>query len=175
MITLKDKQFVSFIPEEDLKKRVAELGDQLTTDYKGKTPLVIGVLNGSFMFLSDLLKKIDLEVEVSFVKISSYESMSSTGKINGLIGLNEELEGREVLIVEDIVDTGRSIEHMLKAVKEKKPKNVAVVSLLFKPKALRAPVDVEYIGFEIPNKFVVGYGMDYEGVGRNIKEIYQLK
>ncbi len=175
MITLKDKQFVSFIPERKLRSRIAELGIQITADYRGKAPVVIGVLNGAFMFLSDLIKEVEVDMEVSFVKISSYESMKSSGEVKGLIGLNEKLEGREVLIVEDIVDTGLSIDYMVKVVKEKNPKKVAVVSLLLKPKALKVPINVDYVGFEIPNKFVVGYGMDYQGIGRNIKEIYQLK
>jgi len=173
-IHIKDNQFVPFIEESKLLQRVAELGSQITADYQGTSPLLIGIMNGAFMFLSDLSKTIDLPVELSFVKISSYESMSSTGTIKPLIGLDTPLMGRDVIIVEDIVDTGLSMSYILEMVQKSQPKSLEVATLLLKPEALKRDIKPKYIGFEIPNKFVVGYGLDYDGLGRNLKEIYQL-
>jgi hypoxanthine phosphoribosyltransferase len=175
MIQIKDKEFVPFITEEQLSQRVSEIGRQITADYQGSSPLMIGILNGAFMFVSDLARHIDLPVEISFMRISSYESMSSTGKIKPIIGLDSNLMGRDVIIVEDIVDTGNSISYLLEVIQEQKAKTIQVVSLLLKPEALIKSIRVKYIGFEIANKFVVGYGLDYNGYGRNLKEIYQLK
>ena len=174
MIQIKDKTFKPFIKEKDLLKRVAELGQQITVDYSGKTPIVIGVLNGAFMFLSDLSKAIDMTVEISFMKISSYEALTSSGEIKTIMGLEKDLRDRDVIIVEDIVDTGLSMSHILEEIKRKKPRSIAVASLLLKPEALKTDISIKYIGFEIPNKFVVGYGLDYDGHGRNLKEIFQL-
>lgn len=174
MIQIKDKQFVSFIKEPELLQRVSALGRQITEDYRGSSPLLIGIMNGAFMFLSDLAKHIDLPVELSFVKISSYESMASTGTIQPLIGLDTALAGRDVIIVEDIVDTGLSMSYILEMVQKSKPKSLQIATLLLKPEALKKNIEARYIGFEIPNKFVVGYGLDYDGLGRNLKEIYQL-
>lgn len=150
------------------------MGGQITSDYQGSTPLLIGIMNGAFMFLSDLSKQIDLPIEISFVKVSSYESMSSTGRINPIIGLDINLFGRDVIIVEDIVDTGLSMSYILEAVRESNPQSIQIATLLLKPDALQKEINPKYIGFEIPNKFVVGYGLDYDGLGRNLKEIYQL-
>ncbi|WP_200974575.1 hypoxanthine phosphoribosyltransferase [Echinicola sp. 20G] len=175
MLKIKDKEFIPFLTEEKIKSRVQDLGRQISKDYQDKNPLVLGVLNGVFMFFSDLMKETDVSLEVSFVKVASYESTSSTGKVNDLIGLVEDIVGRHVIIIEDIVDTGLSMSHLLKLVSSKSPKSIAIVSLLLKPEALQQPIEVDYVGFEIPNKFVVGYGLDYDGEGRNLKEIYQLK
>jgi len=174
MIQIKDKRFVPFIKEPELLQRVSALGLQITKDYRGSSPLLIGIMNGAFMFLSDLAKHIDLPVELSFVKISSYESMASTGTIRPLIGLDTALAGRDVIIVEDIVDTGLSMSYILEMVQKSKPKSLQIATLLLKPEALKKNIEARYIGFEIPNKFVVGYGLDYDGLGRNLKEIYQL-
>lgn|SRR5690554_5034457 len=174
MIQIKDKQFVPFIKEPELLQRVSALGRQITEDYRGSSPLLIGIMNGAFMFLSDLAKHIDLPVELSFVKISSYESMASTGTVRPLIGLDTALAGRDVIIVEDIVDTGLSMSYILEMVQKSKPKSLQIATLLLKPEALKKNIEARYIGFEIPNKFVVGYGLDYDGLGRNLKEIYQL-
>lgn len=174
MIEVKDKQFVPFIQEPDLLQRIAELGRQITEDYHGRSPLLIGIMNGAFMFLSDLSKNIDLPVELSLVKISSYKSMASTGSITPLIGLETSVTGRDVIIVEDIVDTGLSMSYLLEMVAKSQPKSLEVATLLLKPEALKKDIQPRYIGFEIPNKFVVGYGLDYDGWGRNLKEIYQL-
>ncbi|HLW21408.1 MAG TPA: hypoxanthine phosphoribosyltransferase [Cyclobacteriaceae bacterium] len=174
MIQVKDKQFVPFIKESELLQRVSELGRQITDDYKGSSPLLIGVMNGAFMFLSDLSKTIDLPVELSFVKISSYESMSSTGTIKPLIGLETSLANRDVIIVEDIVDTGLSMSYVLEMLQKSQPRSLEIVTLLLKPEALKKDIQPKYVGFEIPTKFVVGYGLDYDGFGRNLREIYQL-
>ncbi|HLT08994.1 MAG TPA: hypoxanthine phosphoribosyltransferase [Cyclobacteriaceae bacterium] len=174
MIQIKDKRFAPFIEESQLLERVAELGRNITKDYRGTSPLLIGIMNGAFMFLSDLSKNIDLPVELSFVKISSYKSMSSTGTVTPLIGLDTALEGRDVIIVEDIVDTGLSMSYILEMVQKNRPNSLEVATLLLKPEALRKDIQPKYVGFEIPNKFVVGYGLDYDGLGRNLKEIYQL-
>jgi len=173
-IQIKDKQFIPFIQESELLQRVAELGRQITEDYQGSSPLLIGIMNGAFMFLSDLSKHIDLPVELSFVKISSYESTTSTGTITPLIGLETDLAGRDIIIVEDIVDTGLSMSYVLEMVQKRQPKSLAVATLLLKPEALKKDIQPKYIGFKIPNQFVVGYGLDYDGLGRNLGEIYQL-
>jgi hypoxanthine phosphoribosyltransferase len=174
MIEVKDKTFKPYLTKPAIEKRVIEMGKEISKDYQEKDPLIIGVLNGAYIFLSDLSKSIDIPAEISFIKISSYEGESSTGKIKKLIGLDAELKNRHVLIVEDIVDTGLSMMHLLAQVFEKKPASVKTATLLHKPEALRHAVRLDYIGFEIPNKFVVGYGLDYNGFGRNIPEIYQL-
>ena len=174
MIKVKDKSFVPFINERELQSRVAAIGKQITKDYQGAFPLVIGVMNGAFMFLSDLCRHIDLELEITFVKMSSYESTISTGEIKTHLGIETDLKGREVIVVEDIVDTGLTMAYILESIKEKGAKSVEVASLLIKPDALTTDISIKYTGFEIPNKFVVGYGLDYDGYGRNLKEIYQL-
>jgi hypoxanthine phosphoribosyltransferase len=175
MVEVKDKRFVPYLSEADLSQRISSMGAKISSDFGDKTPVLLGVLNGAFMFLSDLAKAIDVPVEIQFVKVASYESTASTGKVKDLIGLNIDLTGREVVIVEDIVDTGLSMKHILNIVGEKNPAKISIATLLLKPEALKEPLDIEYIGFEIPNKFVVGYGLDYDGLGRNLKEIYQLQ
>ncbi|WP_215224335.1 hypoxanthine phosphoribosyltransferase [Echinicola shivajiensis] len=172
---VKDKEFTRFISAEALEERIGRMGKEISKDFEGKSPLILGVLNGAFMFLSDLMKAVDIPLQMSFIKISSYQAMNSTGKVRELIGVSEEIKGREVIVVEDIVDTGISMTHLLECISEKEPANISVVSLLLKPDALKKPVTIDYVGFEIPDKFVVGYGLDYDGFGRNLKEIYQLK
>src|SRR5690554_611840 len=174
MIRVKDKAFVPFINEEELQRRVAAIGTQITRDYQGTFPLMIGVMNGAFIFLADLCRHIDLELEMTFVKISSYESTASTGEVKKLLGIETDLKGREVIVVEDIVDSGLTMSYVLDLIKAKGAKSVEVASLLIKPEALKKDISIKYTGFEIPNKFVVGYGLDYDGYGRNLKKIYQL-
>ncbi|PRY86592.1 hypoxanthine phosphoribosyltransferase [Mongoliibacter ruber] len=175
MIEIKDKKFIPFIDSDQLDERVKELGSEISRDFKGTQPVIIGVLNGAFMFLSDLSKSISIPVEISFVKISSYEGENSTGSVKQLFGLEADIENREVIIVEDIVDTGLSMSHLMGMIRDKKPKNIHIVTLLHKPEALQKEITLDYIGFNIPNKFVVGYGLDYDGFGRNLAQIYQLK
>lgn len=175
MISIKDKVFVPYITANSIQHRVAEMGAEISKDFKGDCPVLIGVLNGSFIFLSDLAKSISIPIEVSFVKVSSYSGTDSTGSVKNLLGLDIELKDRSVIIVEDIIDTGLSMKHLIGMVQEKSPKRIAVTTLLLKPEALLHPLKVSYTGFEIPNKFVVGYGMDFDGLGRNLPELYQLK
>jgi len=175
MIQLKDKTFTLYLDKKTIASRVQEIGKQLSVDYEGKDPIIIGVLNGAFMFLSDLARHISIPTEISFLKIASYQGEASSGKVKNLLGLEADLKGRHVILVEDIVDTGLSMTHLLSLINEKGPSSVKIVTLLHKPEALQHQVTIDYLGFEIPNKFVVGYGLDYDGFGRNIPEIYQLK
>ncbi|KEO72874.1 hypoxanthine phosphoribosyltransferase [Anditalea andensis] len=175
MIEVKDKKFIPFLSEVQLEEKIKALGSEINKDYKDKEPVLLGILNGSFMFLSDLAKAIDIPVEIHFIKVASYESLSSSGSIKDLIGLNVDIKGRNVIIIEDIIDTGLSMKHILNLVMDKKPASISIATLLLKPEALKEKLDIKYVGFTIPNKFVVGYGLDYDGYGRNLKEIYQLK
>lgn len=175
MIQIKDKEFIAYISEEMLMQRVRDMGIKISRDFQGQFPLLIGVLNGSFMFLADLAKSISIPVEISFIKISSYQGTHSTGKVKDTYGLDMDLKGRPVIIVEDIVDTGLSMSFLCEKIKKLGPKSINIATLLTKPDALQHPVKVDYVGFEIPNKFVVGYGLDYDGYGRNLPAIYQLK
>lgn len=174
-ITAHDLTFVPFIDKEKIAARVAELGKQITKDYQGERPLIIGVLNGAFVFVSDLVRACEVECEVEFVRLKSYSGTSSTGEIRTIFGMNVPVEGRHVIVVEDIVDSGRTLDYFLKDVQAKNPASVRLASMLLKPEALKFPIKVDYLGFEVPNKFVVGYGLDYDGLCRNLPAIYQLK
>ena len=173
-IIVKDKKFKSYISEAELQDAINKVAQQINTDYKGKNPIFIGVLNGSFMFMSDLLKKIDLQCTVSFVKLASYEGTATTGKVSELIGLNEDLEGQDIILVEDIVDTGNTLIKLYEILEEKKVTSIKIASLLFKPGAYKKSHSIDYVGKEIPNAFVIGYGLDYDGLGRNLSSIYVL-
>jgi len=174
-ITAHDLTFVPFIDKEKITKRVAELGQKITKDYKDERPLIIGVLNGAFVFISDLVRACEVECEVEFVRLKSYSGTTSTGEIRSVFGMNVPVEGRHVIVVEDIVDSGRTLNYFLKDIQAKNPASVRLASLLLKPDALKFPIEVDYLGFEVPNKFVVGYGLDYDGLCRNLPAIYQLK
>jgi len=174
MIAIKDLFFEPYLEEEVILDRIKVLANSINHDYKTKKPILIAVLNGSFMFMSDICKEITIDMTVSFIKVASYSGLRSDGKVRDLIGLDESLEGRDVLIVEDIVDTGNSMAHLIKVIRDKQPKSVEVVSLLLKPDALKEPIGIKYTGFEIPDLFVVGYGLDYDGQGRNLRNIYQI-
>ncbi|WP_373492790.1 hypoxanthine phosphoribosyltransferase [Aquiflexum sp.] len=175
MVLIKDKEFVPYISAHVLKKRIEELASEISNDFSEGPAVLIGVLNGAFMFLSDLTKNIKVPVEVTFIKVASYMGTKSSGEVKSLIGLDLDIEGKSVIIVEDIVDTGLSMKFLLELVKERKPKKIAVASLLLKPDALVHDINIDYVGFEIPNRFVVGYGLDYDGLGRNLPALYQLK
>lgn len=175
MVLIKDKEFVPYISAHALKKRIEELGADISRDFSVGPSVLVGVLNGAFMFLSDLTKNIKVPMEVTFIKVASYVGSMSSGEVKSLIGLDMDLEGKSVIIVEDIVDTGLSMKFLLDLIKEKKPKKIAVATLLLKPDALVHDIVIDYVGFEIPNRFVVGYGMDYDGLGRNLPALYQLK
>lgn len=173
IIKLHDRKFKIMIPAEKIDEAVAAVAKRINEDYADKpTPLFIGVLNGSFMFMSDLIKKIDFNNELSFVKLSSYEGTSSTGEVRSLIGLNGSIEGRHVIVVEDIVDTGESIEHMMNDLQARHPANVEVCTLFFKPASYRKQIPIKYRAMEIGNEFIVGYGLDYDQLGRSLKDIY---
>jgi hypoxanthine phosphoribosyltransferase len=168
---IKNLDFVEFISESTVKQRVKELADEINNDYFDQAPVFVPVLNGSFMFASDLLKEISVECRVSFVKISSYSGMSSTGQIKSLIGFDGSLFNQNVIIVEDIVDTGLTLERILDELKNLGTKSVEVVTLLRKRPAREKPLNVKYIGFDIDDEFVLGYGLDFDGLGRNSKDI----
>ncbi len=173
-VKIHDKEFELYISESAILKRVKELAETLNHDYKDKKPLFISILNGSFMFTSDLFKQITIEAEVCFIKLASYKGMKSTHKVTTAIGLDDDLFGRHVVILEDIVDTGKTLHHFLPKLEHQQPASLKIASLLYKPEAMQYHFDIDYIGFTIPAKFVVGYGLDYDGFGRNLKEIYQL-
>lgn len=175
MITIKDKQFEPFIPHEQIAERVAALAERLNTDYTGKNPILIGILNGAFMFAADLVRKLNFDHEIQFAKFSSYEGMDTTGKVKQLIGLSIDIKERDIIIVEDIIDTGTTMFHLLPQLKEMGAKSVEIATLLMKPGKLKVPLNVKYCAMEIPNEFIVGYGLDYDGIGRNYKSIYVVK
>ena len=176
MATVKvhDKEFETYLSDEVIQKRVKEIAEQINRDYAGKRPLFIAILNGSFMFASDLFKSLSFEPELCFIKLASYKGMKSSGKVVSTIGLEEDIYGKDVIIVEDIVDTGKTLHHFLPKLMHMQPKSLKIATLLHKPEATEFPLTLDYIGFTIPNKFVVGYGLDYSGLGRNLKEIYQV-
>lgn len=174
-VKIHDLVFEPYIKNIDIQKRVKEIADALAKDFSDKKPIFLAILNGSFVFAADLARACNFDHEVSFIKLTSYEGTTSTGKVTTQIGLQEDLTARDVIIVEDIIDTGTTIYTFLPTLKEYNPKSISVVSLLSKPSALKYPLTMDHIGFEIPNKFVVGYGLDYNGLGRNLKDIYQLK
>lgn len=170
-----DKVFTPFIPADKINARIKELAAQLNADYAGKRPLVIGVLNGSFMFVADLFRQLTIEAEISFIKLASYKGTSSTGNVVTAIGMEENLKDRHVIIVEDIIDTGKTLHAFMPEIFNRQPASVKIATFLSKPDALKYDVKADYCAFEIENKFVLGYGMDYDGLGRNIPELYVLK
>lgn len=173
-IKLHEKTFDTYLSEQQIQEKVKDIADQINKDYKDKRPLFIAILNGSFMFAADLFKYLTIDAEISFIKLVSYKGMKSSGNVITSIGLESELFGREVIIVEDIVDTGKTLHEFLPKLDHQQPKSLKIAALLHKPEALQFPLQINYLGFTIPNKFVVGYGLDYDGLGRNFKEIYQL-
>jgi hypoxanthine phosphoribosyltransferase len=174
-VQIHDKLFSLFISEEEIFAEVKKMAKQLETDYHGKDILLIAILNGAFMFASDIIKSIKRDAEITFVKVSSYKGTQTTGRVDELIGLNNQMENRHVIVIEDIVDTGITIDKVVSLIKANDPASVEVCTLLFKPEAFKGKHKPKYICFEIPNKFVVGYGLDYNELGRNLKELYQLK
>lgn len=173
-ITLHDCDFSTYIYEEEVIARVTMLAEQINEEYAGKDPLFLAVLNGSFMFAADLMKRITIPSEISFIRLSSYQDMESTGKIKEVVGLKEEVHGRHVVVLEDIVDTGHTVHALLEQLKAKAPASVEVATLLLKPDCLQHELHLKYIAKSIPNDFVVGYGLDYNGLGRNLRDIYKI-
>ncbi len=173
-IKLLDKRFKLFIKEDEIAKRIDELAKTISSDLRNENVFFMGILNGAFMFASDLLKKIDLNCRITFLKLASYEGTSSTGNVKRLIGINEDIKGHTVVIIEDIVDTGITLEHIVKQLKGYEPKEIKVATMFFKPDAYKGNITIDYVGMEIPNDFIVGYGLDYDGYGRNLKNLYVL-
>lgn len=175
MIHLDDKTFEPFISSEEIDFAIKNIAKQMDDDFFEENPIFIGVLNGSFMFLSDLMKNYRGICEVDFIKMSSYEGMTSTENITEIIGLKKDLKGKTVIIVEDIIDTGNTIEALKKIFKQFQVKHLKIATLFFKPEAYKKDIKIDYIGIRIPNKFIVGYGLDYNGLGRNLPDVYQHK
>lgn len=174
IVKIKDKTFRTFIPEEQIAERVKAVAERINEDLADKNPLFLAVLNGSFIFAADLMRNITIPCEISFVKLASYQGTTSTGVIKEVIGLNEDLSGRTVVILEDIVDTGFTIKRMIETLGTRSPESVHVCTLLLKPGKLQVPLNIEYAAMEIPNDFIVGYGLDYDQQGRNLRDIYTL-
>ena len=174
VIKVHDKSFETYLSDETIQQRVNEMAAAINRDYAGKKPLFIAILNGSFMFAADLFKQLSIEAELCFIKLASYKGMKSSGKVITSIGLEEDLFGKDVIIVEDIVDTGKTLHKFLPKLLHQQPKSLKIATLLHKSEATEYPLVLDYVGFIIPNKFVVGYGLDYDGLGRNLREIYQL-
>ena len=173
-IQIKDKTFETYLTEAQIKQRIEELGVQIGADFKGEELVLLGVLNGSFVVMADLVRAIPIPLTCEFIKISSYSGMESTGKVMEVIGIPPSIASKNVLVVEDIVDTGNSMAYLMKQLAAYEPKRIAIVTLLFKKEAFLFNYPLDYVGFEIPNKFVVGFGLDYDGEGRNFPDIYQL-
>jgi hypoxanthine phosphoribosyltransferase len=173
-VQVKDKFFKIYIEDSKILEAVKNVANKINTELATSNPIFISVLNGSFMFAADLMKQVNIPCEITFTKVSSYSGMESSGKINSLLGISENLEGRTVVLIEDIVDTGNTIEFLTKQLLHSKVKDVKIATLLFKPKAYKKSIAVDYIGIEIPNDFVVGYGLDYDGQGRNLRSIFVL-
>lgn len=170
-----DKIFQPYISADLLQKRVGELAQKVAADLGDIRPIFVGILNGSFMFVSDFLKQYPYACELSFIKLSSYSGIESTEHVRSLIGMDENPEGRTVIILEDIVDTGNTLETIYHIFEEKKVADLKIATLFYKPESFKKNLKIDYVGFEIPNKFILGYGLDYDGLGRNLPEIYQLK
>lgn len=174
IIKVHNKTFETYLSDETIQQRVKEMAAAINKEYEGKKPLFIAILNGSFMFAADLFKQLSIEAELCFIKLASYKGMKSSGKVITSIGLEEDLFGKDVIIVEDIVDTGKTLHRFLPKLVHQQPKSLKIATLLHKSEATEYPLVLDYVGFVIPNKFVVGYGLDFDGLGRNLREIYQL-
>ncbi|WP_153796465.1 hypoxanthine phosphoribosyltransferase [Foetidibacter luteolus] len=175
LIRVHDKYFEPYLSEAEIQERIRQIAARIDEDYAGKKPLFIAILNGSFMFSADLFKYLTIEAEICFIKLASYKGTKSTGQVVTAIGLDIDITGRDVIILEDIIDTGKTISQFLPQLTNQQPRSLKIAILLHKPEATVFPVQIDYCCFSIPNKFVVGYGLDYDGLGRNIKELYRLK
>src|SRR6478609_503658 len=173
-IKVHDKTFVPYLPEALILEKVKELAAELNKDYAGKRPLFIAILNGSFMFAADLFKELTIDAEICFIKLASYKGTKSTGQVLTAIGLDTDITNRHIVILEDIIDTGKTMNEFLPQLHNQQPASLKIAVLLHKPDATVFPIQIDYCCFSIPNKFVLGYGLDYDGLGRNIRELYQL-
>lgn len=174
-IEIHDKLFVPFIDRAAIHEKVSALAQQINQDYAGKKPLLLGILNGSFIFAADLFRALTIDAEISFIKLASYKGTSSTGNVVTAIGLEEDLNGRDIIIVEDIIDTGKTLSSFLPSIQHMHPASVKIAAFLTKPSALQYKVKADYVAFEIEDKFVVGYGLDFDGSGRNFPDLYMLQ
>lgn len=174
IVKIKDKTFKTSIPEAEILRRIKVVADRINHDMEGKNPLLLAVLNGSFIFAADLMRMLTIPCEISFVKLASYQGTTSTGKIKEVIGINEDLSGRTVVIVEDIVETGLTMKRMIETLGTRAPESIHICTLLVKPERLKVPLNIEYPVMEIPNDFILGYGLDYDQQGRNLRDIYTL-
>jgi len=173
-ISIKELSFSPFLYRNELLARIKELGIDIQNDYEYKNPIFISVLNGSFMFTSDLLKQVDIRSEVNFIKVNSYEGVESSGKLNWELSFSKAISNRHIILIEDIIDTGLTMKSILNKIEEFDPKSVEIATLFLKRSSLKEDIRPKYVGFEIPNKFIVGYGLDYDGYGRNYQDVYEL-
>ncbi|MCI6839100.1 MAG: hypoxanthine phosphoribosyltransferase [Prevotella sp.] len=173
-VKIKDKSFRVSIPESEILERVKAVAEKINKDMAGRNPLLLAVLNGSFVFAADLMRMLTIPCEISFVKLASYQGTTSTGKVKEVIGINEDLAGRTVIIVEDIVETGLTIKRMIESLGTRNPESIHICTLLLKPACLKVPLNIEYAAMEIPNDFILGYGLDYDQQGRNLRDIYTV-
>ena len=173
-VKIKDKSFRVSIPEAEIKQHVKALAEQMSKDLEGKNPIFLGVLNGSFIFAADLMREMTVPCEISFVKLASYQGTTSTGKVREVLGINENLSGRTVVIVEDIVESGQTMKQMIESLGTRNPESVRICTLFFKPEKLKENLDLDYVAFRIPDDFIVGYGLDYDGLGRELKDVYTI-
>ena len=173
-IKVLDREFSEYITEDEIQSRITAMAEKITEDLQGRDVLFFGILNGAFLFAADIFRQINLNAQISFIKLASYEGTGPSGKIKELIGWNEDMTGKTVVVIEDIIDTGSTMERIIGELTLRKAVDVKICTLLFKPEAYTKDIPIDYIGFEIPNNFVVGYGLDYDGYGRNLKSIYKI-
>jgi hypoxanthine phosphoribosyltransferase len=173
-LKVRDKEFKPYLTAEQINEQIKKIASEINRDYKNKRPLFIAILNGVFMFASDLFKELEIEAEICFIKLASYKGVKSSGQVITAIGLDADLFSRDVVIIEDIVDTGKTLFEFLPQIRHHQPASLKIAALLHKPEALVHPIKIDYLGFSVPDKFLLGYGLDYDGLGRNLKEIYQL-
>ena len=174
VIKVHDRSFGPYLTEQQIQQQISNIAAAINKDYAGRRPMCICILNGSFMFASDLFKQLTIEAEICFIKLASYKGTTSSGHVLTAIGLDVDIIGKDVIIVEDIIDTGKTLNEFLPKLQHQQPSSLKIAALLHKPEATQYPIKIDYLGFTIPNKFVVGYGLDYDGLGRNLREIYQL-
>jgi hypoxanthine phosphoribosyltransferase len=174
-ITIKDKQFELFIEQEVIEQGIKRVAQQMNAELDGKNPLFLAVLNGAFMFAGELMKEVSVPSEITFVRLASYQGTATTHRVQEVLGLNESIKGRSVIVVEDIVDSGNTMVALIAELMKQEPAEVKIATLLFKPAALRQDITPDWVALEIPNDFIVGYGLDYDGYGRNLKDIYKVK
>ncbi|MBM3403784.1 MAG: hypoxanthine phosphoribosyltransferase [Bacteroidetes bacterium] len=173
-VNVNDRRFELSVPALEIQRAISAMAKRINLDYRDQSPLFLGVLNGAFMFAADLLREISIPCEISFIKYSSYAGTASTQEVKSLIGMNEDIRGRDIIILEDIIDTGLSVDHILREVKQFEPASIRIAALFFKPEALKKTFTPDYIGLSIPNDFIVGYGLDYDGFGRNLADVYKV-